>query len=65
MLAPDAIDAEGVRSVDPKQVAYEIRRVIRGEFDDCERAIRAGEYDRAINELDDAVTKLKRLADQL
>jgi len=51
--------------MDPKQVAHEIRRVIRVELDDCERAIRAGEYDRAINELDDAITKLKRLADQL
>jgi hypothetical protein len=30
-----------------------------------ERAIRAGEYSRTLSELDDAVTKLKRLADQL
>ncbi len=40
-----------------------IRRIIRNELDDCERAIDAKEYDKAKNELDDAVRKLKRIAD--
>jgi hypothetical protein len=42
--------------MDAKQIANEILRVIRNELGDCERAI---------NELDDATTKLTRLADQL
>jgi hypothetical protein len=46
-------------------VAYEIRRVIRNELDDCERAIKNKDDSRALNELDDAIRKLKRLASQL
>jgi hypothetical protein len=41
---------------------YELDRVIRGELDDCERALRRGDPGRARRELDDAVTKLKRIA---
>jgi hypothetical protein len=47
------------------EAADEIRRVIRHQLDDCERALRAGDTTRALRELDDAVTKLRRLADQL
>jgi hypothetical protein len=43
-------------------IAYQIRRVIRGELDDCERAIKSEDLQLALNELDDAVRKLKRIA---
>jgi len=50
---------------DASAAAEEIRRVIRRELDDCERAINAGEYEKAKGELDDAVRKLKRIANGL
>jgi hypothetical protein len=46
-------------------IAAEIRRVIRNELDDCERAIKNNDEKRALDELDDAVRKLKRIAGQL
>jgi hypothetical protein len=46
-------------------VASEIRRVIRNELDDCERAIKNNDESRALNELDDAIRKLKRIANRL
>jgi hypothetical protein len=51
--------------MDGSEAAYEIRRIIRNELDDCERAINGKEYDKAKSELDDAVRKLKRIADNL
>jgi hypothetical protein len=53
------------KTMDVAGIAEGIKRVIRNELDDCERAIRGKDDDRALRELDDAVTKLKRLADQL
>lgn len=47
------------------EIANEIRRVIRNELDDCERALKTGDTAKALRELDDAVTKLRRLANQL
>ena len=44
------------------EISHEIKRIIRGELDDCERALNAEDINRAKRELDDAVTKLKRLA---
>jgi len=44
------------------EMADAIRRIIRRELDDCERAIKNGDEDRALRELDDAIRKLKRLA---
>jgi|HubBroStandDraft_6_1064221.scaffolds.fasta_scaffold7487860_1 hypothetical protein len=46
-------------------VAAEIGRVIRNELDDCERAIKNNDEKRALDELDDAIRKLKRIASQL
>ena len=51
--------------MDPQHIANEIRRVIKGELDDCERAINANNKKLALNELDDAMRKLKLLSDQL
>jgi len=51
--------------VDKSEIAHQIRRVLSGELDDCERALRAGDTERALRELDDAMTKLRRLANQL
>ncbi|WP_316227721.1 hypothetical protein [Bradyrhizobium sp. SZCCHNR3015] len=49
----------------PEQAAHEIRRVLRNELDDCERAIKNEDLHRARNELDDAMRKLKRIANSL
>lgn len=47
------------------EIAYTIKMIIRGDLDDCERALKAGDIARALRELDDAVTKLRRLANNL
>jgi hypothetical protein len=51
--------------MDASEAAYEIRRIIRNELDDCERAINASDLNKAKSELDDAVRKLKRIANGL
>ncbi len=51
--------------MDARAAADEIRRVIRNELDDVERAIKADDDRKALNELDDAVRKLKRIANDL
>jgi hypothetical protein len=51
--------------MDGSEAADLIRRVVRNELDDCERAINAKQYDKAKSELDDAVRKLKRIANDL
>ena len=50
--------------MDKEEIAKQIRRIIRDELDYCERALKAEDTARALRDLDDAVTKLKRLADQ-
>lgn len=47
------------------EAAEAIRRVLRNELDDCERAIKANDDRRALSELDDAMTKLKRIMNAL
>ncbi len=44
------------------QIAAEIRRIIDNQLDDCQRAIKAGTKTIAVNELEDASRKLKKLA---
>ena len=51
--------------MEASEAADLIRGIIRNELDDCERAINAKEYDMAKGELDDAVRKLKRIANDL
>lgn len=51
--------------MDKDEIAYAIRRVINGELDDAERAIKKNDSRRALNEIDDAITKLKRLINSL
>jgi hypothetical protein len=51
--------------MDNSEIASQITRVILGELDDRERAIKANNPQKALRELDDAVTKLRRLAAQL
>jgi hypothetical protein len=51
--------------MDAASAADEIRRVIRRELDDVERAIKANDDRKALSELDDAVRKLKRIANDL
>jgi predicted translin family RNA/ssDNA-binding protein len=48
-----------------EEVRETLRRILRNELDDCERAIRNEDMDRAQRELDDAITKLKRLMNNL
>jgi hypothetical protein len=47
------------------EIAYTIKTIIRGELDDCERALKSGDTRKALRELDGAVTKLRRLANNL
>jgi len=47
------------------EIAYEIKRILRGELDDCERALNSANINRAKSELEDAITKLKRLASRI
>jgi thioredoxin-like negative regulator of GroEL len=42
-------------------IADKIRRVLRSELDDCERALKNGDVQKAQSELEDAISKLKRL----
>jgi hypothetical protein len=51
--------------MDAGQAAEQIRRVIRVELDDVEIAIKADDKSKALNDLDDAVRKLKRIANEL
>lgn len=44
------------------QIAAEIRRITDNQLDDCHRAIKAGTKTIAVNELEDATRKLKKLA---
>ncbi len=47
------------------RVRYEINRIIRGDLDDVERALNRDDKRRALSDLDDAVTKLKRLMNSI
>ena len=53
-------DAEDIL-MDKVEIQDRIKRIIRNELEDCERAIRNQDNDRARRDLDDAVSKLKRL----
>ena len=63
-ILPARIESR-VAQMENSEIADQIKRIIRGELDDCERAIKAGSPQQALRELDDAVTKLRRLAREL
>ena len=42
--------------------AAEIRKVVKAQLDDCERAIKAGTRSIALYELEDAARRLKQIA---
>jgi hypothetical protein len=44
-----------------QQAAYDLQRVLRNEIDDCGRAIRRGDMQKAAREIGDAESKLKRI----
>lgn len=44
------------------QIAAELKRIVANQLDDCERAIKSGTKTIALNELEDAMRRLKRLA---
>lgn len=46
-------------------IKADILAVVRRELDDVERYIKAGNKTQALNELDDAVRKLKKIADRV
>ncbi|GGD42554.1 hypothetical protein [Aureimonas glaciei] len=48
-----------------EEAAMMIQRIIRNELDDCERAIKNDDPQKALSELDDAVRKLKRVVASL
>ena len=43
------------------EIRTKLKRIINGALDDCERAIKADRKQQALNELDDAITKLKKI----
>jgi hypothetical protein len=45
--------------------ATEILKIVKGQLDDCERAIKAGTRSIALYELEDAARRLKKIADYL
>ncbi|MBY3306168.1 hypothetical protein HFO04_25860 [Rhizobium laguerreae] len=51
--------------MDADVIKETLRRVLRNELDDCERAIRNEDLDKARRELDDAISKLKRLMNSI
>lgn len=44
-----------------QQAVNELARVMRNELDDCDRALRMDDSARARRELDNALTKLRRI----
>jgi hypothetical protein len=48
-----------------QQAIYELTRLRRNEVDDCERALRKGDIDRARREIGDVDSKLRRVIDLL
>jgi protein tyrosine phosphatase (PTP) superfamily phosphohydrolase (DUF442 family) len=48
-----------------RQIAAEIRKIVKNQLDDCERAIKAGTRSIALYELEDAAKRLKKIADLL
>lgn len=44
------------------QLATEIRKVVKMQLDDCERAIKAGTKSIALFELEDAAKRLQKIA---
>jgi hypothetical protein len=44
------------------QLAAEIRKVVKMQLDDCERAIKAGTKSIALFELEDAAKRLQKIA---
>jgi hypothetical protein len=47
------------------QIASEIKKIVKNQLDDCERAIKAGTKSIALYELEDAARRLKQLASLL
>lgn len=47
------------------QLAAEIRKVVKMQLDDCERAIKAGTRSIALFELEDAAKRLQKIASVL
>jgi len=45
--------------------AAEIRKIVKAQLDDCQRAIKAGTRSIALYELEDASRRLKQIADVL
>jgi hypothetical protein len=67
--APDVPSAspfeETSTEMTKSQIAAEIRKIIKNQLDDCERAIKAGTRSIALYELEDAAKRLKKIADFL
>ena len=57
--------SKGARSTRGDVAAAEIRKIVSGPLDDCERAIKAGTKSIALFELEDAAKRLKKIASLL
>lgn len=44
-----------------QQAIYDLTRLRRNQIDDCERAIKSGDINKARREIDDANTKIRRI----
>ena len=62
---PDTARPKPSRATRGEIAAAEIRKIVGGQLDDCERAIKAGTKSIALFELEDAARRLKRIADLL
>ncbi|KKN94448.1 hypothetical protein LCGC14_0187950 [marine sediment metagenome] len=51
--------------MEKEEASEAIRRVLRNELDDCERSIKSENLSKAKRDLEDAITKLKRIASAL
>jgi hypothetical protein len=51
--------------MDAAFVRATLRRIIRNELGDCDKALNDNDVDKAKRKLDEAITKLKRLANNL
>ena len=52
---------KGRSGMEADEIRTKLKRIINGALDDCERAIKADRKQQALNELDDAITKLKKI----
>ncbi len=51
--------------MDKREAADAIRRILNGDLDDCERALKRNDVPRALRELDSSMDQLRRVMNAL